>query len=171
MFLIRNLSAAQARELSLLVELEAGWENLRVGPSLAQNQAATVKELHQKQRAYETFHGKLVAYNKVFRPAHVPELLLNTADRLGPWCRRMADLLRAAQHDSQAYYPVHLIDKAYRWADRLSDKSKVDRIPRPSPPVSTPLQGGDRGGVAAALQELENVAQWCESLSPSKLAG
>src|SRR5438034_10094862 len=106
MFLIRSLSSAQARELSQLVEFEAGWENLRVCPPVAQEQAASVKELHQKQKAYEAFHAKLVAYNKGYRPAHVPELLLNTADRLGVWCRRMTDLLRAAQHDSQAYYPV-----------------------------------------------------------------
>ena len=161
MFLIRNLSVTQARELSLLVELEAGWENLRVYPPIAQEQAATVKELHQKQKAYDTFHAKLVAYNKAYRPAHVPELLLNTADRLGPWCRRMADLQRAAQHDSQAYYPVHLIEKAYRWADRLSDKRKLDRMTRPTSSRDTP----------AAIQELEQVAQWCESLAPSKLAG
>ncbi len=161
MFLIRNLSAAQARELSLLVELEAGWENLRVYPPIAQEPAATVKELHQKQKAYEAFHAKLVAYNKGFRPAHVPELLLNTADRLGAWCRRMMDLHRAVQHDSQAYYPVHLIEKAYRWADRLSDKRKVERIIRPTLCRDTP----------AAIRELENLAQWCESLSPSKLAG
>ena len=161
MFLIRNLSAEQARALSLLVELEAGWENLRLCPPLAQKQAANVKELHQRQNAYETFHAKLVAYNNGFRPAHVPELLLNTSDRLGAWCRRMTDLHRAAQHDSQTYYPVHLIKKAYRWADRLSDQRKVDRITRTTLVRDTP----------AAIQELEHLAQWCESLPLSKLAG
>lgn len=159
MLLIRNLSATQARELSLLVELEACWENLRSFPPITQEQAA--KALHQKQKAYETFHVKLAAYNKGFRPAHVPELLLNTAERLGTWCRRMADLHRVAQHDSPAYYPVHLIDKAYRWADRLSDKRMVERISRPPQTRDT----------AAAIQDLESLAQWCESLSPSKLAG
>lgn len=171
MFLIRNLSAEQARELSLLVELEASWENLRLCPPLAQKQATTVKELHQKQKAYETFHTKLAAYNKGFRPAHVPELLLNTADRLGTWCRRMTELLRAAQHDSQAYFPTHLIEKAYRWADRLSDQRKVERVTRPTPPVSPASQGADRGGVPAAIQALETLAQWCDSLSPTKIAG
>jgi len=161
MFLIRNLSAEQARALSLLVELEAGWENLRLCPPLVQKPASDVKELHQKQKAYEMFHAKLVAYNKGFRPAHVPELLLNNAERLGAWCRRMTDLLRAAQHDSQACYPAHLIEKAYRWADRLSDQRKLDRISRPTLSRDTP----------AAIQELEHLAQWCESLSSCKLAG
>ena len=73
----------------------------------------------------------------------------------------MTDLLRAAQHDSQACYPAHLIEKAYRWADRLSDQRKLDRISRPTLSRDTP----------AAIQELEHLAQWCESLSPSKLAG
>ena len=161
MFLIRNCSAEQARALSLLVELEAGWENLRLCPPLIQKPASDVKELHQKQKAYEMFHAKLVAYNKGFRPAHVPELLLNNAERLGAWCRRMTDLLRAAQHDSQACYPAHLIEKAYRWADRLSDQRKLDRISRPTLSRDTP----------AAIQELEHLAQWCESLSSCKLAG
>ena len=161
MFLIRNLSAAQARELSLLVELEAGWENLRVYPAIAQEQSANVKELHQKQKAYEAFHAKLVAYNKAFRPAHVPELLLNTADRLGAWCRRMADLHRAVEHDFPAYYPAHLVEKAYRWADRVSDKKKIEHITR-----TTPTRD-----ITSAVRELESLALWCESLAPAKLAG
>jgi hypothetical protein len=160
-FLIRNFSTGQARELSLLVELEAGWENLRVCQPIAQEQAPNVKELHQRQKAYETFRAKLMAYNKDFRPAHVPELLLNTAHRLGAWCRWMTELLGAAQHDSQAYYPVHLVEKAYRYADRLSVKGNVERINRPTLSRDIP----------AAIRELENLAQWCESLSPSKLAG
>jgi len=161
MFLIRNLSAAQARALSMLVELEAAWENLRVDPSIVRESPATVKELHQKQKAYEIFRGKLVAYNKDFQPAHVPELLLNSADRLGAWCRRMADLHQAVQHDAQGSYPAHLIEKAYRWADGLADKRKLERIGRPA------LSRDPK----AAILELENLAQWCESLCPSQLAG
>ncbi len=161
MLLIRNLSTEQARELCLLVDLEATWENARHGSSVAQSLSLNVKELQRKQHAYEVFHSKLVAYNKGFRPAHVPELLLNTADRLGAWCRDMIDLLRAAQTSFPAYYPAHLIEKAYRHAERLSGQRAVEH-------VSRPILSRDTAG---AVQELERLAQWCECLTPSTLAG
>lgn len=160
MSVVRNLSAAQTAELSLLVDLEACWENLRADPPPAPDRAATLKELQQKQKAYEAFHVKLVAYNKGYRPAHVPELLLNTADRLAAWCRTMVHLHLALQHDAQAHYPAHLLQKAYRWADKLSDKLKIERVARPSQARSIP----------AAIQELEELANWCTSLTPAKLA-
>jgi hypothetical protein len=160
MFSVRNLSSAQATQLSLLVDLEAFWENLRVDPLISPEKSPTLKELHQKQKAYEAFHAKLVSYNKNYRPAHVPELLLNTADRLGAWCRTMIDLHLALQHESQAHYPLHVLEKAYRWAAKLSDKLKMERIA--PPPVSRTIP--------AAIRELEDLAQWCATLSPCKLA-
>ena len=158
---LQNLSPVQTKELSLLIELEACWENLRVYPPMTPQQPGTLKELQQKQKAYEAFHVKLVAYNKGYRPAHVPELLLNTADRLCAWCRSVIALLLAVQDDAGAPYPAHLLEKAYRWADRLSDKMKTPRIPRPSPSRAIP----------AAIRELEELAQWCANQSPCKLAG
>ena len=161
MSLFQKLSAVQTRELSLLVDLEACWENLRVYPPPGAEQGATLKELQQKQKAYEAFHVKLVAYNKGYRPAHVPELLLNTPDRLSAWCRSMIALHSAAQDDPQVHYPAHLLEKAYRWADRLCDKMNTARIPRQAQSRTIP----------AAIRELEDLAQWCANLSPSKLAG
>jgi hypothetical protein len=70
-----SLGPAQAAELSLLVDLEARWENLR------QTSPGDLEDLHGRQKAYDTFHTKLVAYNKQYRPAHVPELLLWSAPR------------------------------------------------------------------------------------------
>ena len=75
------LDLAQAAELSLLVDLEARWENLRklkLGHSL--------QDLKARQKAYDTFHAKLVAYNRRYTPMHVAELLLNTPLRLALWC-------------------------------------------------------------------------------------
>jgi len=158
---VRNLSAGQTAELSLLVDLEACWENLRAEPATTVERSATLKELQQKQKAYEAFHVKLVAYNKGYRPAHVPELLLNTADRLGAWCRTMIQLHLAIQQDAQAHYPAHLLQKAYRWADKVSDKLKIERVPRP------PLARD----IAAAIRELEDLANWCATQIPTKLAG
>lgn len=160
MSLARNLSAGQTAELSLLVDLEACWENLRAEPSTTVERSSTLKHLQQKQKAYEAFQVKLVAYNKGYRPAHVPELLLNTADRLGAWCRTMIHLHLALQHDPQAHYPLHLLQKAYRWADKLSAKLKIERVVRP------PL---DRS-IPAAVRELEDLVNWCTSLLPTRLA-
>ena len=70
-----SLGPAQAAELSLLVDLEARWENLR------QTSPGDLQDLHGRQKAYDAFHTKLVAYNKQYRPAHVPELLLWSAPR------------------------------------------------------------------------------------------
>ncbi len=144
----------------MLVDLEACWENLRAEPPTVAEKSSTLKLLHQKQKAYEAFHVKLAAYNKGYRPAHVPELLLNTADRLGVWCRTMIQLHLALQQDPQAHYPIHLLQKAYRWADKLSEKLKIERIVRP--PV-------DRS-IPAAIREFEDLVNWCTSLSPTRLA-
>src|SRR5690349_15677707 len=91
--------SAQAAELCRLVEAEACWENLRRTPSRDQTVKALTSELVKRQKAYENFHGKLAAYNRANRPAHVPELLLNNPVRLGLWCRRMRDLCRAVEHE------------------------------------------------------------------------
>ena len=71
----------------------------------------------------------------------------------------MAELYLAIE-DDQAY-PTHLLEKAHRWANQLSDKMKTARITRPSVPRT----------VSAAILELQKLAQWCASLSESKLAG
>jgi hypothetical protein len=152
---VRNLSPAQATELTQLVDLEARWENLRIYQPAAPGMPSTLKELNQKQKAYEAFFSRLVAYNKGHTPAHVPELLLNNASRLGLWCTKMRDLHLQVQHDSPMHSPVHLLEKAYRWADRVADRLKKERITRP--PVST--------DISAAIRELEDLAQWCDSLS------
>ena len=151
--LVQSPSSAQTTELSLLVDLEARWENLRVYQPITPGRASTLKELHQKQKAYEAFFAKLVAYNKGYKPQHVPELLLNNAHRLGVWCRKMRDLHLRVQHDSHAHYPAHLLEKAYRWADRLADRMKQDRITRPTPSENIP----------AAIRELEDLAKWCDN--------
>ena len=82
-----TLEPAQAAELALLVELEARWENLRKPPSPTPEVPYSTQELHGRQKTYEAFRARLAAYNQRYRPAHIPELLLNTPARLGLWCR------------------------------------------------------------------------------------
>lgn len=152
---VQHLPFKQAMELSLLVDLEARWENLRIYQPVSPGTTSTVKELQQKQKAYEDFYAKLGIYNKAHKPAHVAELLLNSPSRLGKWCRSMRDLIFQVQHDPKAHRPTHLLAKAYRCADRVADRMKKDRITRPT--TSTP--------VPAAIQELEELARWCDNLS------
>ena len=80
-----SLDLAQAEELSLLVDLEARWENLR-----KVNLGHNLQDLQARQKAYYAFHAKLVVYNRRYTPTHVPERLLNTPLRLALWCRRCA---------------------------------------------------------------------------------
>ncbi len=156
---MQHLPFAQAIELSQLVDLEARWENLRIYQPASAGTTSTLKELHQKQKAYEAFFAKLGIYNKAHKPAHVAELLLNNAPRLGKWCWSMRDLVLQVQNDPQAHCPTHLLAKAYRWADRVADRMKRAPIARPAETLT----------IAAAIQELEDLARWCDELS--RLAG
>ena len=131
-----NPDPAQAAELALLVELEARWENLRKPPSGTAEVPSTAQELHGRQKTYEAFRAGLAAYNRRYRPPHIPELLLNTPARLGLWCRAMRDLYLRVEHDPGVGHPTHLLEKAYRWADRVAGKMGKGRIPRPRPPGS-----------------------------------
>jgi hypothetical protein len=152
---IGNLAAPQAAELSLLVDLEARWENLRKTPSRAREVESSTQDLQNKQKAYEAFRAKLIAYNKQYTPAHVPELLLNTPSRLARWCRTMRDLYLQVEHDPRGHCPVHLLEKAYRWADRMGVRMNLDRISRSTPP----------GTIRSAIQDLDVLVQWCDDLA------
>jgi hypothetical protein len=150
-----NIAASQAAELSLLVDLEARWENLRRTPLQPPEMESSTEDLQSKQKAYESFHAKLVAYNKKYTPAHVPEMLLNTPSRLARWCRTMRDLYLRVEHEPQGHCPVHVLAKAYQWADRVGlrmNKSSVSR----SPPPDT---------IRAAIRDLEALGQWCDNLA------
>jgi hypothetical protein len=154
---VTKLPSAQAKELSLLVELEAQWENLWKAPARPQGRASGTQHLLGMQKAYDAFHGKLVAYNKQYSPAHVPELLLNTPSRLATWCRAMRQLYLQVEDDPQVRCPVHLVEKAYRSAERMSGRMNKDCVGRSAPPST----------VRAAIEDLGALAQWCEALAAS----
>ena len=152
---VPSIDSAQAAELSLLVDLEARWENLRKTPSQAQQVGPGTQDLQGKQKAYEAFRAKLVAYNKQYSPAHIPELLLNTPSRLGKWCQAMRDLYLQVEHDPRGHCPVHLLEKAYRWADRVGVRMNQGCITRSTPPDT----------IRAAIRDLEALGQWCDDLA------
>src|SRR5262245_49517085 len=152
---VRNLDPTQAAELALLVELEARWENLRKDPPRAPEVGPITQTLLEIQKAYEAFHSKLVAYNKRYTPPHVPELLLNTPSRLAMWCRAMRELYLEVEHDPQIHAPVHLLEKAYRWAERMSARMGRGPVSRSAPPST----------IRAAVENLGALVQWCDDLA------
>jgi hypothetical protein len=150
-----NIDAAQAAELSLLVDLEARWENLRRTPLRPAEVEPSTHDLQGKQKAYESFHAKLVAYNKKYTPAHVPEMLLNTPSRLARWCRTLRDLYLRVEHEPQGHCPVHVLEKAYQWADRVGVRLNQGSVSRSLPPDT----------IRAAIRDLEALGQWCDDLA------
>jgi len=151
---VRRVDHTQAIELSLLVDLEARWENLRKTPAQASEVRVTLQDLTAKQKAYEDFHARLVAYNKKYTPTHVPDLLLNTPSRLGIWCRKIRDLYLQVEHVPQGHCPIYLLEKAHRWADRIGVRMSKDRV----------TQSTAQGTIRAVIGDLEALVQWCEDL-------
>lgn len=152
---IENIDAAQAAELSLLIDLEARWENLRRSRLQPPALESSTDDLQGKQKAYEAFHDKLVAYNKKYTPAHVPEMLLNTPIRLARWCRTMRELYLRLEHDPRGHCPVHLLEKAYQWADRVGVRLNKGAVSRSTPPDT----------IRAAIRDLEALGRWCDELA------
>ena len=150
-----NLDPSQAADLALLVDLEARWENLRAPRSCTTEGPCAADDLQARQKAYDAFRARLRAYNRRYAPEHVSERLLNTAARLGKWCRGVLDLYRLAEHDPRVGCPVHLLEKAYRHAEWLAAKAGGPPTGRSEPPVNVP----------AALRDLEALAAWCDGLA------
>ena len=129
-----EISAAQAAALTVLLDLEARWENLRAARQGTPRVSSIAQDLRGMQKAYDAFRVQLKAYQARFSPTHASELLLNTPARLGGWCRQVRDLHLRAGQSAQAHSPVHLLEKAYRWADRLAGRRGKDRVSRATPP-------------------------------------
>ena len=171
-FPVSQLSSPQATELGLLVDLEARWENLRTHQAANRGKTLTRDELKQIQMAYDTFHGKLVAYNGRYKPVHVPELLLNNAFRFQLWCRSLQGLYAfVLQNDCRVSFPVHLLEKAYRCADRIADRAGKERF-SPSRvglhrhPGSGPRQSGELVATASFPSRPQVDPCWRGLLTP-----
>ena len=142
-------SPSRSEELAVLVDLEARWENLRA--SRASAKPSSLRELQGIQRAYENFHGKLVAYNKRYAPAHIPEMLINSSVRLQQWCTHMSALFGALAEG--VAFPTHLLEKAYRLVDGIATRRNYERAVRPA-----------SCGARSAARELAMLAAWCSDL-------
>jgi hypothetical protein len=149
-----NFVSEQAVDLSLLIDLEARWENLRTTSLPSPDASQSTRNLHDKQKAYEAFSAKLKDYNKIHEPHHVPELLLNTPARLGIWCRAIRKVYISVEHDPRGHCPVHLLEKAYRWADSVANKKGGVRFTRSIPTCT----------IGAIIGELDALSLWCDKL-------
>jgi hypothetical protein len=150
-----EIGAAQAAELAVLLNREARWENLRAARSGTPRVPSVTSDLHAVQRAYDAFRAQLRAYQMRFSATHATELPLNTPGRLGSWCRQVRDLNVRSELSVETHSPVHLLEKAYRWADRLAGKRGKERMSRATPPST----------VEAVFRDLEAVAAWCDTLT------
>jgi len=149
--------ASRTADLALLVDLEARWENLRPAPSVATDRRCTHQELTAKQRAYESFRLKLVAYNAKYHPGYLPAFLRGSPARLAAWLREMRELYRQVEETPHVPSPVHVLEKAYRCADAVAAKAGQGRFNRAPAPET----------VAAAVQELQALQSWCDELPNS----
>jgi hypothetical protein len=155
-----SFTPARAAELALVVESEACWDNLRLARSRTPGVQSTTPELNAIQKAYERFRQQMSAYNNHHNPPHVPEALLNNPIRLGTWCRRMRDLYLLVGQNPAVACPVHLLAKAYWWADKVAARAGRDPIARTTAPSDT----------AAVLASLESLGLWCEGLAQGTAA-
>ena len=150
-----EISAAQAAALTMLLDQDARRENLRAARSGTPQVPSATPDLQAVQRAYAAFRAQLKAYQTRFSPTHATELLLNTPARFGRWCRQVRDWHLRAGHAARAHGPVHVLEKAYRWADRLAGKRGAERASRATPP----------GTAEAVIRDLEALAAWCDALT------
>jgi len=82
-------------------------------------------------------------------------VLLNTSLRLGLWCAAMRDLCARIEHDPRGQCPTNLVEKAYRWADRVADKLGASRVARSGPAAS----------IGDAIRDLDGLSRWCTGLT------
>jgi hypothetical protein len=151
-----SLSPDQAADLARVMESQACWENLRDDPTAGGAEGAALRE---RQRRYDAFRAALAAYTARHRGADLPELTLNSPERVGTWCRAVRAVCRRAGPDAEA--PTQVVGKAYRLADRIAARLKVAPVAR----------DGDRPGeMDGAIRGLEEVIAWCDGLSVGREA-
>ena len=148
-----KLDPEQAAELVRVIDLQAQWENTRAEPARPDGGYST-PDLNGRQRTYEAFRSRLAAYTARYKAAEVPETTLNTPQRVGVWCRAVRAVFRRAGHEAGTDCPTHAVEKAYRLADRIAARLKVEPVGRGSPP----------DGIGAAVGVLDAVILWCDGL-------
>ncbi|MCE9560886.1 MAG: hypothetical protein K8U57_02415 [Planctomycetes bacterium] len=150
-----KLDPVQAAELVRVIDLQARWENMRSNPTGAGGNAGfSTPDLQGRQKAYEAFRVKLAAYTARYRAAHVPEVTLNTPERVGIWCRAVRAVFRRASQEFTEY-PGHTVMKAHRLADRIASRLANEPAAREA----------SVEGIAAAIRSMDAIIAWCDRLT------
>lgn len=152
--LAEKMDPAQAVELARLIELHAKWENMRETPAGAAAGFSTL-DLQERQRAYDAFRARQVAYTTRFRAAPLSEVSLNGPERVGDWARAVRAVLRRAEVEAKDESFPHAVAKAYRLVERVAGRLKVGALTR----------GASGDGIAGAVRNLNAVIQWCEDVA------
>lgn len=150
----QRADGTQDAALAALAELEARWENTPKADA-AGDARGNLNALLAKQSAFDDYRTKLVAYDSLYKPVYRSARLLTTPFHLAKWCRVMCHLHGRLDAAARATYPVQLMAKAYRAADRIAQRAGVE-------PISRAAQAGD--AVSAAC-DFEAVAKWCGTLA------
>jgi hypothetical protein len=148
-----KLTPEQAADLSKLLELLTRWENMRDYPATVEGVKAPAFLL-DRQRAYEIYQADLRTYSTRYQTSQMPAVRSNTPSHIGDWLRAVRAVWRRAESKIGGDTPVHILEKAYRLADRTADRLKTDRFVRATMPR----------GVPAAVCELEALIDWCDRL-------
>ncbi len=148
-----GLAPDQAAELARVMELQACWENLRDDSDTSH---ANGPGLRERQRRYDAFRSALTTYTARHKSASLPELTLNAPERVGAWCRAVRIVCERAGAEAEA--PVHVVGKAYRLADRIAARLKVEPAARED----------QVEGMYAAIRALDAIIAWCDRLSVSR---
>lgn len=139
-----KLTAEQATELVHILDLQARWENDRDDPAKS---AASVADLHGRQKAFEAFRAAWRKYAAAYHDARLPEPTQNVPDRMAVWLRALRAVLRRTDGAGSAA----LLSKVYRLADRMAVRTGREPVAR-----------GAAGDTPTAALALDAVVAWCE---------
>ena len=149
----------QAADLINVLNLQAKWECV-LGTPVGADVASSTTNLQDRQRQYEAFRIQMAAYVDRYKTTYVPDMTLNTPDRFGRWCRTVRAVCGRAEQVAGSVCPDHVVEKAYRVADRIAGTLSKDPVGRGAAPDS----------IGAAIRDLDAVIVWCHALDSRPIA-
>jgi hypothetical protein len=141
-----RLDPVRAAKLAQVLDYQSRWENMRADGT------DSTAQLQGLQRAFEAYRVRLAEYRLRYRTEQTPDLSPSGPNRLGAWCRTVRAVCRRASEDAEC--PSHAVMKAFRMADRIADRVKVEPLSRESSPTD----------MAGAIRQLSALIVWCEDL-------
>jgi hypothetical protein len=139
-----RLDPVQAAELARVLDLQSRWENMRA------DCGDSTTRLQSLQRAFEAYRVRLTEYKTRHRSHEIPDQSPSSPDRLGAWCRMVRVLFTRAAEGNEC--PAQVVTKAWRLADRIAARAKLEPVGRESP----------AGNMAEAIRQLDVLIAWCD---------